>query len=96
LAKHYSGVVNMSKSSEVKVIMPKLGMTMQSGTIVKWVKKEGDKVVKDEVIAEIETEKLTGEVKAPATGVLIKILRKEGDEVPVGEPIAIIRVEGNE
>lgn len=86
----------MSKPSEVKVIMPKLGMTMQAGTIVKWIKKEGDKVSKGEVIAEIETEKLTGEVKAPADGVLIKILRKEGEEVPVGEPIAIIKVEGHE
>ncbi len=76
---------------EVKVIMPKLGLTMRAGTITKWLKKEGDHVEKDETIALIETEKLTGEIKAPATGTLEKILRKEGEEVPVGEVIAIIK-----
>lgn len=78
---------------EIKVTMPKLGLTMKSGTITKWLKKEGDRVEKDEVIAMIETEKLSGEVKAPASGVLVKILKKEGEEVPVGEVIAIIRTE---
>ena len=76
--------------STVNVIMPKLGLTMQTGTITKWFKKEGDRVEKDEVIASIETSKITGEIKAPASGVLVKILRKEGEEVPVGEVIAII------
>ena len=71
--------------------MPKLGLTMETGTIVKWLKKEGDRVEKDEVIANIETEKLSGEIKAPASGVLEKILKKEGEEVPVGEVVAIIK-----
>ncbi len=76
---------------EVKVLMPKLGLTMKSGTITKWLKKEGDHVEKDEVIAMIETEKLSGELKAPAAGTLEKILKKEGEEVPVGEVVAIIK-----
>jgi len=75
---------------EVKVVMPKLGLTMRSGTIVSWLKKEGDPVKRDEPIATIETEKISGEVKSPEDGVLKKILRKEGEEVPVGEAIAII------
>ncbi len=76
---------------EIEVRMPKLGLTMETGTIVKWLKKEGDRVEKDEVIANIETEKLSGEIKAPASGVLEKILKKEGEEVPVGEVVAIIK-----
>jgi len=75
---------------EVRVVMPKLGLTMRSGTIVSWLKKEGDPVKRDEPIATIETEKISGEVKSPEDGVLKKILRKEGEEVPVGEAIAII------
>ena len=76
---------------EVKVLMPKLGLTMKAGTITKWLKKEGDHVEKDEVIAMIETEKLSGEIKAPVAGVLEKILKKEGEEVPVGGVVAIIK-----
>ncbi len=77
----------------VEVVMPKLGLTMESGTIIKWVKKEGDQVKKGEIIAEIESEKLTGEVESPADGVLVKIIHEEGDEVPIGEPIALIETE---
>ncbi|MDK2782709.1 MAG: hypothetical protein PWP49_63 [Thermococcaceae archaeon] len=81
--------------SRIEVIMPKLGMTMKKGTIVEWKKKAGDKVEKDEVVAVVESEKLTGEVKAPASGILVEILHDVGDEVPVGEPIAVIETEGN-
>jgi pyruvate dehydrogenase E2 component (dihydrolipoamide acetyltransferase) len=63
---------------------------MRTGTIVSWLKKEGDPVKKDEPLATIETEKISGEVKAPDDGVLKKILKREGEEVPVGEVIAII------
>lgn len=78
---------------KMEIVMPKLGLTMESGTILKWLKKEGDSVKKGEVIAEIESEKLTGEVESPADGILVKILHEEGDEVPVGEPIALIEEE---
>ena len=81
--------------SKMNVIMPKLGMTMKKGTIVEWKKKVGEKVEKDEVIAIIESEKLTGEVKAPASGVLAEIFHDVGDEVPVGEVIGTIETEGS-
>ena len=81
--------------SKINVIMPKLGMTMKKGTIVEWKKKVGEKVEKDEVIAIIESEKLTGEVKAPASGVLAEIFHDVGDEVPVGEVIGTIETEGS-
>ena len=74
----------------VEVKMPKLGLTMEEGRIVKWLKNEGDPVEKDEDILIIETEKLTSEVKSPAKGFLAKKLVKEGDVVKVGEVIAII------
>ena len=79
---------------KVNVIMPKFGLTMTKGTIVEWRKKVGEKVEKGEVIATIESEKITGEVEAPASGILVEILHDVGDEVPVGEPIGIIEVEG--
>lgn len=77
----------------VEVVMPKLGLTMERGIIIKWKKKEGDLVKKGEIIVEIESEKLTGEVESPSDGVLVKIIHKEGDEVPIGEPIALIETE---
>jgi len=79
---------------KANVIMPKFGMTMQKGTVVEWKKAVGEKVEKGEVIVVVESEKITGEVEAPATGVLAEILHDVGDEVPVGEPIAIIETEG--
>ena len=79
--------------TKINVIMPKLGMTMKKGTIVEWKKKSGEKVEKEEVVAIVESEKLTGEVKAPTSGILVEILHDVGDEVPVGEAIAIIETE---
>ncbi len=63
---------------------------MQEGVIVKWLKKEGDKVQSGDVIAEIETDKANLEMEAYASGVLKKIIKKEGESAPVGELIAII------
>ena len=70
--------------------MPKLGMDMEEGTIVKWLKAKGDKVEKGEPIAEIETDKSTVEVESPASGTVLKLLIAEGDEVPCGTPAAAI------
>ncbi|MEM0021646.1 MAG: biotin/lipoyl-containing protein [Fervidicoccaceae archaeon] len=78
---------------EINVVMPKLGLTMRSGTIVEWLKKEGDMVRKDEALATIETGKISGEIRSPDDGVLKKILRKSGEEVPVGEIVAVIEKE---
>jgi pyruvate dehydrogenase E2 component (dihydrolipoamide acetyltransferase) len=72
------------------VTMPKMGDTMEEGTIVKWLKQEGDDVSEGDVIAEIETEKAAIEIEAFESGPLTKILVQEGETVPVGEPIAQI------
>ncbi len=71
-------------------VMPQLGLDMKEGTVQRWLKQEGDPVSRGEVIVEIETEKATVEVEAPASGVLRKIVVPEGDTVPVGQLIAVI------
>src|SRR3954453_2257442 len=68
---------------------------MESGTIVKWLKSEGDRVEKGEPLYELDTDKVTQEGEAEASGVLLKIGVEEG-EVPVGETIAVIGEEGEE
>ena len=70
--------------------MPKLGLTMETGTIEKWHKKEGDLVETGEVLFEVMTDKVSLEVEAYNSGTLLQILKKEGDEVPVTEVIAYI------
>lgn len=72
------------------VKMPKLGTTMTEGTIVKWLKKEGEPVEKGEIYVEIQTDKVNIEDEAERSGILRKIIAKEGETVKVGEPIAII------
>jgi len=71
-------------------IMPKLGFNMDKGTLVRWIKKEGDLVKEQEVLFEIETDKTVMEVDAQTSGILRKTLVAEGEEVPVTLPIAII------
>ncbi len=73
-----------------KITMPKLGSSMVSGTVVRWMKKEGDSVSKGEPIVEIETDKITNEVEAPIDGYLLKILAAEGEERDILEPLAIV------
>ncbi|RIY02812.1 2-oxoglutarate dehydrogenase complex dihydrolipoyllysine-residue succinyltransferase [Aureimonas flava] len=75
-------------STEVKV--PTLGESVTEATIGQWFKKAGDTVAQDETIAELETDKVTVEVPAPAAGVLAEILVKEGETVEVGALIATI------
>lgn len=72
------------------VTMPKLGFDMAEGTLVRWVKKEGDKIEKGELLAEIETDKATVEVESQFSGVVLKHLVKEGTAVPVSKPIAAV------
>jgi pyruvate dehydrogenase E2 component (dihydrolipoamide acetyltransferase) len=74
-------------AAEVK--LPRLGQGMESGTIVKWLKAEGDTVAKGEPLYELDTEKVTQEVEAEAAGILLRIAVSEG-EVPVGTTIAFI------
>jgi pyruvate dehydrogenase E2 component (dihydrolipoamide acetyltransferase) len=79
-----------------EVIMPKLGITMESGRIEKWHKKEGDKVEAGEVLFEVMTDKVTIEVESYNSGILKKILRDEGEEVPVTGIVAYIGEEDEE
>src|SRR6266702_932350 len=74
-------------ATEIK--LPRLGQGMESGTIVKWLKSEGDSVEKGEPLYELDTDKVTQEVEAESSGVLLKILVAEG-EVPVGTPVAYV------
>ena len=79
-----------------EVVMPQMGYDMTEGTVVRWVKHEGDDVKRGETIAEIETDKATIEMEASATGVLRRIVVDEGTTVPVGRVIGFIGAEGEE
>ncbi|HET7856853.1 MAG TPA: dihydrolipoamide acetyltransferase family protein [Gaiellaceae bacterium] len=79
-----------------ELTLPRLGQGMESGTIVRWLKSEGDRVEKGEALYELDTEKVTQEVEADASGVLLKILAQEGEEIEVGKRIAVIGEEGEE
>ena len=70
--------------------MPQMGYDMTEGTVVRWLKSEGESISIGEIIAEIETDKAIVEFEAPATGTLLKITAKEGSTVPVGNPIGLI------
>src|SRR3954462_3589229 len=72
------------------VIMPALGMDQETGTLVRWIKREGESVTRGESIMEIETDKVLVEIEANANGVLSNITAEEGDEIPVGQVIAQI------
>ncbi len=74
----------------VKIIVPSLGESVTEATIAKWYKKEGDSVKTDELLLEIETEKVTLEVNAPCNGTIGKILKTDGANVAVGEEIGEI------
>jgi len=80
-------------ATEVK--LPRLGQGMESGTVVKWLKAEGDRVEKGEPLYELDTDKVTQEVEADVAGVLLKIALAAGD-APVGQTIAWIGEEGEE
>jgi pyruvate dehydrogenase E2 component (dihydrolipoyllysine-residue acetyltransferase) len=79
-----------------EVTLPRLGQGMEAGTIVRWLKAEGDSVGRDEPLYELDTEKVTQEVESPVAGVLLKILASEGQEVEVGKPVCVIGEAGEE
>src|SRR5471032_1238232 len=72
------------------ILMPLLSPSMTEGTLVKWIKKEGDAVKSGEVIAEVETDKATMDLEAFDSGILRKILVEAGTKVPVQSRIGII------
>ena len=73
-----------------EVVMPQMGADMKEGTIVRWLKKEGEEVKRGETIAEIETDKANVEIEAFESGVFRKILAQPGETVAVGQVIALI------
>ena len=79
-----------------EVIMPKMGDAMEEGTLLKWLKSEGDDVSEGDAIAEIETDKVTMELEAEDEGTLAQLIADEGQDIPVGEAIAFIQGEGEE
>jgi len=74
---------------EKKIILPRLGETMEMGTISSWLIKEGDEFKRGQIIAEVDSDKTTVELPALEDGKLIQILSKEGEEIEVGSDIAI-------
>jgi pyruvate/2-oxoglutarate dehydrogenase complex dihydrolipoamide acyltransferase (E2) component len=74
-----------------ELAMPRLGIAMQEGTIVRWLKAEGEEVARDEVVLVIENDKVEIDVPSPWSGVVVELLAQEGDAVPVLQPIARIR-----
>jgi pyruvate dehydrogenase E2 component (dihydrolipoamide acetyltransferase) len=77
-----------------EVIMPALGMAQEKGTLLNWLKAEGDSVKKGEPLMEVETDKATVEVEAPASGILADVTAAAGDEITVGKKIAVIVAPG--
>jgi len=80
----------------MEVIMPKMGESINEGTIIKWYKKVGDSVKQDEIIFEISTDKVDTEIPSPGNGVLKEVKFKEGDTVEVGVVVAVIEADGEE
>jgi 2-oxoglutarate dehydrogenase E2 component (dihydrolipoamide succinyltransferase) len=76
------------------VLMPQMGESIAEGTIVRWIKKVGDSVDRDEPLFEISTDKVDAEIPSPAAGVLTEIRAREGDTVPVNSVVAIIAPAG--
>ena len=77
------------------IIMPRLDIDMEKGSVVEWRKREGERVQAGEVVAVIMSEKVTYEVESPASGVLAKVLVEPEVEVPIGTPIAVLVEEGD-
>src|SRR5512141_868441 len=76
--------------------LPKLSPTMEEGVLVRWTKKEGDKVSPGDLVAEVETDKANMDFNIEDEGVLLKLLVKEGDTVKLGAPVAIIGNQGED
>ncbi|MBO8177088.1 MAG: 2-oxo acid dehydrogenase subunit E2 [Bacillus sp. (in: Bacteria)] len=74
----------------VEIIMPKMGMSMEEGTVVEWLKKKGDPVKKGDSVVVISSEKIEKEIEAPEDGVLLEILVQQDETVPVGKAIGYI------
>ena len=81
---------------KIEIVMPKMGESLQEGTILKWLKNAGDKVERDEMILEISTDKVDTEVPSPVAGTIVEIIAKENETVEVGKVIAYIETDATE
>src|SRR5213593_674424 len=79
-----------------EVIMPALGMAQETGKLLRWIKNDGDNVTRGEPLMEIETDKVTVEIEAPADGILAGISAAEGEDVPVGRAVAYVLAHGED
>ena len=79
--------------SKVEVVMPQLGESLTEGTIIKWYKKPGDKIKKDETLLEISTDKVDSEIPSPASGIIIKLFFEEQKTVAIQTIIALIETD---
>ena len=86
--------INKTELPMTQLIMPKMGESVAEATILKWLKKEGDRIEADEPVLEIATDKVDSEVPSPAAGILSKRMFEEGQVVKVGQVIAMIAAEG--
>jgi pyruvate dehydrogenase E2 component (dihydrolipoyllysine-residue acetyltransferase) len=75
------------------ITVPKLGQTMEKATILTWMKQEGDRVKKGEVLCIIETDKVNFEMESPESGILVKVMAEEGAVLPVGAVLAVVATE---
>lgn len=82
--------------AQFEIKMPKMGESVEEGLITKWLVKEGDHIVEDDILAEIDTDKVSSEIPSPVAGKIVKIFFEEGDSVPVGKTIAIVALEGED
>lgn len=82
--------------SEFKILMPKLGESVQEATITKWFVKEGDTIEEDDPVFEVATDKVDSEIPSPVDGVITKIFFQEDALVPVGEVVAIVNLGGDD
>ncbi len=84
----------MATGTAIDVVMPQMGVSVSEGTVVKWLKTEGEQIEADEPLLEISTDKVDTEVPSPGSGVVQQILVQEGETVDVGTKLAVIAPEG--
>ena len=89
-----SGYAVSQSRGRMDVVMPQMGESVAEGTIVRWMKKVGDTVDRDEPLFEISTDKVDAEIPSPSAGVIAEIRAKEGETVPVNSVVAVIRGAG--
>src|ERR1700687_1702270 len=78
-----------------EVVMPQMGESVAEGTVVRWIKKVGDTVDRDEPLFEISTDKVDAEIPSPVAGVVTEIRVQEGETVPVNSVVAVIGAAGS-